>query len=242
MSEPIVDVKGITKIYRNGRGLHDVSFEVEKGDVYGLCGPNGAGKTTLLKMLVGLIFPDRGSIRLFGHAITDHFEKAMEQVSCMFESMAAYPYLTACENLKLAARFYPELPKNRSAEVLEWVGLEPYRHEKVADFSLGMKRRLALAAALLSDPKLVILDEPTNGLDIEGTLQMRQLITRLARESGTAFLISSHMIGEMEKMCNRIGILYGGRLILQAKVNEWSGTGRTLEHMYMSEIGKAQGV
>jgi len=238
---PVVKVQGVTKRYPNGRGIRDISFEVNRGDIYGLFGPNGAGKTTLLKMLAGLCTPDRGQVSLFGHSIPDQFEQATEHASFLIETMEAYSYMSAYENLKLVARFYPGLPKNRIAETLEWVGLAAYRDEKVQRFSMGMKQRLALASALISNPKLVILDEPTNGLDIEGVVDVRNLLLRLARERSTTFLISSHRIDEMERVCNRIGILHEGVLIQQGKIHELlRDDTMTLEQYYLSQVKKAK--
>src|SRR5690606_17846567 len=156
------------------RGVRDISFEVAKGDIFGFIGPNGAGKTTILKIIMGLIHQDQGSVRILGHNVTEQFEQAIERVGCMIETADAYEYMSAFDNLKLAARFYPELPKSRIDEVLEQVGLTPYKKEKVSGFSFGMKQRLALGSALLSKPELVILDEPTNGLDFEGILDFRK--------------------------------------------------------------------
>ncbi|USG68507.1 ABC transporter ATP-binding protein [Brevibacillus ruminantium] len=234
--ETLVKVQGLTKQYRNGRGVRDVSFEVARGDIFGLFGPNGAGKTTLLKMMTGLCRADRGSAILFGYELTSEFEKAMAQVGCMIQTADAYPYLSALDHLKLAARLYPEQPKARIQEVLDAVGLGAYRHEKVKGFSTGMKQRLALAEALLSAPQLVILDEPTNGLDIEGVVEFRELILQLAREKGVTFVISSHLIDEMERICNRIGILNNGRLISQGNVDELLNSQVTLEQFYLSQI------
>jgi len=239
--EAILNVQGITKMYRNGRGIRDVSFAVHRGDVFGLFGPNGAGKTTLLKIIAGLVAAERGDVQLFGHGITTHFEKAMKRVSCLIETADAYAYMSAYNNLKLVARFYPDLPRTRISETLEWVGLGPYSHEKVSEFSIGMKQRLGLAAAFLPDPDLVILDEPTNGLDIEGMVEIRKLILKLASERGTTFLISSHMIDEMERICNRIGILKDGSMICQGKVHELLNGQMTLEQLYMSAINSTKG-
>ncbi|MFM1651608.1 ABC transporter ATP-binding protein [Brevibacillus sp. B_LB10_24] len=238
--EAVLQVRELTKQYKNGRGVKQVSFDVRRGEIFGLFGPNGAGKTTVLKIITGLCAADEGSVTLFGCRIDEHFEKAMKRVGCIIETAEAYEYLSACDNLKLAARFYPELPKTRIEEALEWVGLRPYRHEKVGRYSLGMKQRLALARALLIEPELVILDEPTNGLDIEGMVDVRNLILRLSREQGTTFLISSHMIHEMEQICTRIGILYEGKLIRQGEVPKVLDGQPTLEQAYMSAIQTAK--
>jgi ABC-type multidrug transport system ATPase subunit len=234
--EPILEVKEVSKLFKNGRGIRNVSFEMGKGDIVGLFGPNGAGKTTLLKIITGLIRPDRGSVRLFGSSAEDQFEKAMAHVGCVIESADAYEYMSAYENLKLAGRFYPGLRKSRIDEVLEQVELAPYKREKAGVFSLGMKQRLALAAALLPEPQLVILDEPTNGLDIEGMNDVRRMIEGLARGQGISFLLSSHMISDMDKLVNRFGMLHQGALIRLGNRNELVLEGMTLEQYYMSRI------
>lgn len=238
-AEPIVDVQEAGVLFGNGRGVRNVSFRMAGGEIFGLFGPNGAGKTTLLKMIAGLIRPDRGSIRLFGRSVADRHEQAMAQVGCVIESADAYEYLSAYGNLKLAARFYPELPKSRIDQALEQVGLAPYAREKAGHFSLGMKQRLALAGALLSQPRLVVLDEPTNGLDAEGIVDVRETIRRLAAERQTAFLLSSHMIGDMEKIATRFGILHRGAMIKQGDNREWISAGMTLEQYYLAQIRSA---
>ncbi|MBD2867175.1 ABC transporter ATP-binding protein [Paenibacillus arenilitoris] len=234
--ERVLEVKDAAKRFRNGRGIKGVSLELSRGDVYGLFGPNGAGKTTLLKLITGLIRPDRGTVHLFGKPAATRFEEAMSRVGCVIESADAYEFMSAYDNLKLAARFYPGIAAGRIDQALEEVGLAPYKKEKAGGFSLGMKQRLALAAALLPGPELVILDEPTNGLDIEGMVDIRRTIERLAREQGIAFIISSHMIGDMEKLVNRFGILQGGELIRQERLQDLLPEGTTLEQYYMAQI------
>ncbi|PTM59668.1 ABC transporter ATP-binding protein [Desmospora activa] len=234
--EKVLHVQALTKQYRNGRGVEDVCFDVYKGDVYGLFGPNGAGKTTVLKVITGLCIADKGTVQLFGHRIRDQFETAMERVSAVIETAIAYDYMSGAENLRLVSRFYPDLPKGRIDEVLEQVGLTSYQYEKVSQYSLGMKQRLALAASLLSHPRLLIWDEPTNGLDIEGMVEVRRLIQRLAREQEITFLISSHMIHEMEQICNRVGFIYKGKLFRQGNLKELLNDHQTLEQIYLNEI------
>ncbi|MFB9277504.1 ABC transporter ATP-binding protein [Cohnella cellulosilytica] len=235
--DKIVEVEAVTKLYRNRRGIRDVTLNVRQGDVYGLFGPNGAGKTTLMKTMVGLSRADKGTIKLFGHDVTTHYEQAMARVGVLIETAEAYEYMSGRKNLELAARMYPELPAKRVDEVLELVGLTAVQHERAGKYSLGMKQRLGLAAAMISKPELLILDEPTNGLDIEGTVQIRELVKRLAREERTTFLISSHLIREMELMCNRIGIVHDGRMIREGVCRELlEGRFASLEELYMHEV------
>ncbi|GGD62461.1 ABC transporter ATP-binding protein [Paenibacillus nasutitermitis] len=234
--ELIAEIDRVTKTYKNGRGIKDISFTLGKGDIFGLFGPNGAGKTTLLKIMTGLCTADSGNVSLFGCGITDRFEQAMAQVGCVIETADSYEYMSGRANLKLAGRFYRGLPEKRIDEVLEWVGLASYANERVSGYSLGMKQRLALAGALLSSPKLIVLDEPTNGLDIEGIIDVRNVILRLAETQGIAFLISSHMMSEMEMICTRVGIICGGQLIREGGVRQLLADGTTMEQFYLSSI------
>lgn len=234
--EPVMEVRQVTKRYPGGRGIADMNIRIGRGEIWGLFGPNGAGKTTLLKILTGLCHADGGSVKLFGHDVRDEFAAAMSRVSCLIETADAYEYMNAERNLKLVARFYPDLPKGRIDEVLELVGLAGQKRTKVSRFSLGMKQRLAIAAALLAAPALIILDEPTNGLDIEGILWLRGLIARLAQEEGTTFLIASHGIQEMEQVCTHACIIAGGSIIRQGPVAELTRGGVTLEAAYIAAI------
>lgn len=237
--EVVLQARQLSKRYGGGRGIRDVSFEVRRGDVFGLCGPNGSGKTTALKIITGLCRPDGGEVTLFGENVRERFEPAMRRVGCLVEMADAYDYMSGYDNLKLAARYYPGLPRTRIDEVLERVGLAPYKREKAGGYSLGMKQRLALAAVLLHDPELVILDEPANGLDIEGTVELRELIVSLAENNGTTFLISSHMLDEMERTCTRIGFMCDGMLIRDGAIGELTN-GVSLEQAYLTEIRQAK--
>jgi len=232
-----LEVKGLTKLYKNGRGIKDITFEVSRGEIYGFLGPNGAGKTTVMKTITGLCLSDAGEVRILGFDTTGQFERAMDKVGCIIESPNFFLYLNAWRNLQYIARYYSELNRTRIAEVLELVGLEEYQREPVSQYSTGMKQRLGLAAALLSNPELLILDEPTNGLDIEGMADIRNLIIRLARESQTTFFISSHLAHEMELMCKRVGMINNGRMIAEGSVEELLMTHSSLEDFF---IQKAQ--
>jgi ABC-2 type transport system ATP-binding protein len=235
--DKVIEIEQLTKIYSNKRGIHSISLDVRRGDVYGFFGPNGAGKTTVMKLMTGLSRADRGKVRLFGQDIVTHYEQAMAKVGVLIETAEAYEYMSARKNLELASSFYPELDRRRVDEVLELVELNDYQHEKVGHYSLGMKQRLGLASAILSRPELLILDEPTNGLDIEGMVHIREIIKRLAHEEDITFFLSSHLIHEMELMCNRIGILYEGKLICEGYVSELlSGQFATLEELFLHEV------
>jgi ABC-2 type transport system ATP-binding protein len=238
--EKVLEINQITKLYKNQRGIKDVSFDVFRGDVFGFFGPNGAGKSTLLKIITGLIRANEGSVKIFGLNPMDQYEKAMKRVGCIIESAASYEYMSAFQNLKMTASYYPNVTHDVMEKMLETVGLLSFRNEKVKNFSTGMKMRLAIAAVLIAEPELVILDEPTNGLDIEGMVDFRHLIKRLAEEKGVTFLISSHMINEMEQMCNRIGILYDGRFLTHGFVSELVTEHLSLEQYFINQLKDAR--
>jgi ABC-2 type transport system ATP-binding protein len=238
--EKVLEISQITKLYKNQRGIKDVSFDVYRGDVFGFFGPNGAGKSTLLKIITGLMRSNKGSVKIFGFNPIEHYEKAMKQVGCIIESADSYEYMSAFQNLKMTASYYPDVTHNVMDKMLETVGLLSFRNEMVKNFSTGMKMRLALAAVLIAEPELVILDEPTNGLDIEGMVDFRHLIKRLAEEKGVTFLISSHMINEMEQMCNRIGILYDGKLLTEGLVSELVTEHLSLEQYFINQLKLAR--
>jgi ABC-2 type transport system ATP-binding protein len=243
MTIPVIELNGLSKTYKNGRGVDNISLQVQRGEVYGFFGPNGAGKTTVMKILAGLCKADKGSAKLFGYDVTTHYTQAMRKTGVLIETAEAFDYMSGYGNLQLASRYYPELPKSRIDEVLELVGLSRYKKEKVAGYSLGMKQRLGLAAAMLSEPELLVLDEPTNGLDIEGMVEMRELMVSLARDHGMTFFLSSHLIQEMELMCSRIGILYEGRLVREGLLTELvDGVNiPSLEQLFISSVKEERG-
>ena len=238
MTNKAIEITGLTKIYKNGRGISDLNLEVDQGDIFGFLGPNGAGKTTAMKMMAGLMKPDRGDVKIFGASILEDYVQAMKDVGCIIETAESYPYLTANENLKLFARFYPGVDQKRIDECLEITGMLKYKNEKSRKFSLGMKQRLGVAAAILSKPKLLILDEPLNGLDVEGMLDMRKLIKRLAEEEGTTFFISSHLIHDVELTCTRIGVVYGGKLVNVEYTQNILSNYASLENYFVSEVDR----
>lgn len=243
--EKAIEITGITKLFNNGRGIKDISLEVFKGDIFGFLGPNGAGKTTLMKIMTGLTKADKGKVKILGNSIEENLEEALRSVGCLIESPAPYEYMTAFQNLKIASRFYKRVEDGRINEVLFDVGLDKYKNDKVKDFSLGMKQRLGLAFALLSEPEILILDEPVNGLDIEGTVDIRNLILKLAQEKKTTIFISSHLVHEIELLCNRVGIIINGELVSSDYLNDIvNGQYRSLEDYYLEkarEGGKGLG-
>lgn len=234
--EKVIEINNLTKLYKNGRGITDINLSINKGDIFGFLGPNGAGKTTAMKIMTGLIKPDRGDVKILGHSVLEEFEKAMEKVGCIIETAESYQYLTAFENLKQFSRYYKDVDDKRIEEVLELTGILKYKDEKTRKFSLGMKQRLGIAAAILSRPEVIILDEPLNGLDVEGMIQMRKLILKLAEEEKTTFFISSHLIHDVELTCNKIGVLYNGRLLNVDTTKNILNNYATLENYFISEV------
>lgn len=234
--EKVIEINNLTKVYKNGRGIKDVSLDIHRGDIFGFLGPNGAGKTTAMKVMTGLIKPDSGDVKIFGHSILDNFQKAMEKVGCIIETAESYPFLTAYENLKQFSRFYKDVDDKRIDEVLELTSMLKYKNEKPRKFSLGMKQRLGISAAILSRPKVVILDEPLNGLDVEGMIDMRNIIKNLAETEGATFFISSHLIHDVELTCNRIGVLYNGKMLNVDSTENILNNYASLENYFISEV------
>ncbi|RSK27976.1 ABC transporter ATP-binding protein [Bacillus sp. HMF5848] len=218
--EPIAQIKNVTKQIGKKRIIDDITFDIYPGEVFGFLGPNGAGKTTTIRMMVGLMGITSGEILIKGHSIRTDFEKAISQVGGIVENPEMYKFLTGYQNLVHYARMYVSVDKNRIDEVIELVGLDKRIHDKVKTYSLGMRQRLGLAQALLHNPALLILDEPTNGLDPAGIREFRDYLRKLAREENLSVLVSSHLLSEMEMMCDRIGIIQNGKLVDVKTLNE----------------------
>ncbi len=236
--EKVLEVKDISKVFKNNRGIRNITFDVHRGDVFGFLGPNGAGKTTAMKIMTGLMKPDGGHVRIFGYDVTEEFEKAMQRVGAIIETVQSYEYLTAYQNLKLASRFYKDITPDRIDEVLGITGILKFKNEKVRNFSLGMKQRLGIAQAILSKPELVILDEPLNGLDIEGMVEMRGIIKKLAEQEKSTFFISSHLVHDMELTCNRVAVIYEGKIVKVEDVSKILENYSSLENFFISEVDK----
>lgn len=234
--EKVIEIKELSKIYKNGRGITDINFDIHRGDIFGFLGPNGAGKTTAMKIMTGLIKPDSGDVKILGHSILDEFEQAMKKVGCIIETAESYSYLTAFENLKQFSRYYENVDNKRIEEVLDLVGLLKYKNEKPRKFSLGMKQRLGIAASILSKPEVVILDEPLNGLDVEGMIDVRNIIKDLAEREKTTFFISSHLIHDVELTCTRIGVLYNGKMLNVDTTKNILNNYASLENYFISEV------
>ena len=198
--------------------LDDINLQVPTGSIYGFLGPNGAGKTTTLRLILGLLKKQKGEIRIFGQSLDQNRVAILRKLGSLIETPSLYGHLTAAENLLLLQKIY-QCPKSRIPEVLELVGLPDTANKKVSQFSLGMKQRLSIAVALLNQPELLILDEPTNGLDPNGIIEMRELLKRLNQEQGITILISSHLLGEIEKLVSHVGIIHKGQLLFEGTLH-----------------------
>ena len=221
MEEAIVETSGLTKRYRSDVVAVDaIDMTVNRGEVYGFLGPNGAGKTTTLRMLVGLIRPTSGTAQVAGHQPGD--SRGLRRIGSLIESPGFYPYLSGRENLKVVADLTGPETHARIDVVLDTVDLTAASSRRFATYSTGMKQRLGVAAALLKDPELLILDEPTNGLDPQGMAEMRHLIRQLGDAQKTV-LLSSHLLGEVEQICDRIGVISHGRLVTQSTIDALRG-------------------
>jgi ABC-type multidrug transport system ATPase subunit len=221
---PLVETSGLGKRYGSITAVQDLSISVRQGEVYGFLGPNGAGKTTTLRMLLGLIKPSSGTAKVLGEEPGS--PHGLQGVGALVESPAFYPYLSGRDNLRVMAS-YCGAPPQRVAEVLGQVELAGRAKDKFKKYSLGMKQRLGVAAALLKDPELLILDEPTNGLDPKGMADMRALIRRVGNGERTV-LLSSHLLGEVEQVCDRVGVIHKGELVTEGTVDELRGGGGIL--------------
>jgi ABC-2 type transport system ATP-binding protein len=219
MNEPIVVTDALTKRYGQHTAVDAVSLTVRRGEVYGFLGPNGAGKTTTLRMLLGLVRPTRGSARVLGGRPGD--PSVLRRVGALVEGPGFYPYLSGRDNLRVLGRYNGHTDADVDA-ALERVDLAARGGDVFKSYSLGMKQRLGVAAALLGDPDLLILDEPTNGLDPGGMADMRGLVRRLA-DRGQTVLLSSHLLGEVQQICDRVGVIAGGRLLAESTVAELRG-------------------
>lgn len=229
MNEYILRTNNISKNFKKTYAIKDLSMSVRKNSVYGLLGPNGAGKSTLMKMITGIIRPSSGEILFNDHLWT---RKNLLNIGSLIESPPLYENLTAFENLKVRATLLG-ISTNRCDEVLQTMDLKDAKNKKTSDFSLGMKQRLGIALALLNNPKLLVLDEPTNGLDPFGIEELRKMIRSFA-ESGISVIISSHILSEVQKVADDIGIIYNGSLLYQDKIDAHEN----LEELFMDIIRK----
>ena len=211
----MIQLKHLNKKFGQRLAVDDLTLQVPAGEIYGLLGHNGAGKSTAIGMMLGQVWPTSGEVSICGHDVTAHRRLALQKVGAIFESPAFYDYLSGRRNLDILSSYTTPTPRRRIDEVIEWVGLTGREHSKVRTYSHGMRARLALAQALLPQPELLILDEPSDGLDPEGIHEMRLTIQRLQRELGLTILLSSHFLNEVEQLCTRIAVLNQGRMVFE---------------------------
>src|SRR5436190_19147965 len=215
----VLQTQGLSKRFGAFQAVQDLNREVHEGDLYGFLGGNGSGKTTTMRMILRQIRPTVGRVLLFGKDTGSHFIEIMQQVGALVELPAYYPYLSAVKNLEILRLASGGVAASRIPEVLEMVELGPRMHDRVGTYSQGMRQRLGIAMAFLAKPRLVFLDEPTNGLDPHGINQMRHVIKDMNKRDGVTFVISSHLLHEIELTCNRVGMIKSGKLILQDKLD-----------------------
>lgn len=215
----ILEIKNVSKYFGKHKVVDNVSLDVKEGEVYGFLGPNGAGKTTTIKMILGLLNIDEGEIRINGHDVKNDFEKAMEDVGGIVENPDMYGYMSGVDNLKLYARLR-NVKKERINEIIELVDMKDAAKMKVSKYSLGMKQRMGLALTLLHSPKLLILDEPTNGLDPAGIKHLRDILKEISRKDKVAVFVSSHILTEMELMCDKVAVIDKGKIVKVEEIGE----------------------
>ncbi len=220
----LLECQNLYKSFGKKQILKDVSFEIDEGDILAFIGPNGSGKTTTIKLILGLQNIDKGKVTINGFDIEKDFVKSIEKVGAIVENPDTYMYLTGWQNLKLTANLYKDITDEKIKEIVKLVELEGRINDKVSKYSLGMRQRLGIARALINEPNVLILDEPTNGLDPEGIKDLRNLLKKLAKE-GLGILISSHNLAELESFCNKVLIIDNGTIIETSEVKEFKNNG-----------------
>lgn len=228
MDTSILKVSNLTKKIKKIQIIKEISFDIKQGEIVGFLGPNGSGKTTTLRMIVGLSKPTSGEITINGYSLKKDFVKAMSNVGCIIEGPDLYDYMSGYKNLELLGSMSKGVTKKDIDEAVELVGMGKRIHDKVEVYSMGMKQRVGLAQALIHKPKLLILDEPTNGLDPQGIHEFRDIVKKLAKEKGISVLISSHLISEIQLMCDRVSIINNGSVIKNASIQEVLSTGEVV--------------
>ena len=219
MGKTVLELKNVSKSFGKRKVIDNLNLEVNEGEIYGFLGPNGSGKTTTIKMILKLISSDSGEIKVNGYDTTKEFEKAMECIGAIVENPDLYKYMSGIDNLRLHARIR-NIDEKRIEEVLELVELKGREKDKVGKYSLGMKQRLGLALTLLHKPKVLILDEPTNGLDPAGIKKLRDILKEISHQEGVAVFVSSHILSEMQLMCDRVAVLDNGKIVKVEKISD----------------------
>lgn len=228
MANTVLELKNVNKSFGKRKVIDNISLEVKEGEIYGFLGPNGSGKTTTIKMILRLIDSDSGEIKVNGFDTKKQFEKAMECIGAIVENPDMYKYMSGIDNLKLHARIR-NIDKKRIDEVLEMVELKGREKDKVGKYSLGMKQRLGLALTLLHHPKVLILDEPTNGLDPAGIKKLRDILKEIAHKEGVAVFVSSHILSEMQLMCDKVAVIDSGKVVKIEEISKEDDKIETVE-------------
>lgn len=239
--KPILEAKNLSKFYKDKKVLKNINMKVFKGDIYGFIGPNGAGKTTTIKIILGLIKPSEGEVYINGKNILKNKTNNPSDIGAMIDYPSFYNNLSAYRNLKLYANVL-NLLDERIMEVLEMVNLTEQKDKKVGNYSMGMKQRLAVARAFLTKPKIAILDEPTNGLDPEGVKDMRNLIKKLAKDSNTTFIYCSHILNEVQNLCNRVALINKGSIVVEDSMDKLLNTDREKYRILTAQKNKLKNV
>lgn len=239
MANTVLELKNVSKSFGKRKVIDDLSLEVKEGEIYGFLGPNGSGKTTTIKMILRLIDLDCGEIKVNGYDTKKQFEKAMECIGAIVENPDMYKYMSGRDNLKLHARIRG-VDEKRIEEVLELVELKERANEKVGKYSLGMKQRLGLALTLLHKPKVLILDEPTNGLDPAGIKKLRDILKEIAHKEGVAVFVSSHILSEMQLMCDKVAVLDNGKIVKTEEIANAQEEVTEKVEIRVKEIKKAE--
>ncbi|MFJ8530847.1 ABC transporter ATP-binding protein [Bacillus sp. NPDC094106] len=239
MGEYIIETENLTKTYGNINSVSELSMKVGKGEIYGFLGPNGAGKTTTIRMLLGLIKPTAGNIKIFNQDLKTKRMEILKETGSLVESPSYYGHLTGYENLEIIRNML-QVPKKQIDEVLQTVRLDKQKDKLVKQYSLGMKQRLGIAMALLGNPKLLVLDEPTNGLDPAGIQEIRELIKRLPVERDMTVIISSHLLNEVDQIATHVGIINSGKLIFQDNIEVLRKQSQASLKIRVDDVNKAQ--
>ena len=240
MNNTILEIKNLSKKSGNTYRVKNLSMSIPKYCVYGFLGPNGAGKTTTLKMILGLIKKDAGEIKMFGEDVSSkNLLALLHKTGSLIENPGGYPHLSGLENMQIIAKL-KGVNETEIEKALKTVRLYEQKDKKLGAYSLGMKQRLGIAMALLGDPKFLILDEPSNGLDPAGIMEIRNLITSLPKERDITVLISSHLLNEIEQMADYVGIIHQGQMLYQGKLSELESTGENLEQIFLELTGERE--
>lgn len=236
MLNQVLKCDNINKVIKKKQILNNVSFELNEGEILGFIGPNGAGKTTTIKLILGLQSITSGMVKINGYDVQKDFVHAIERVGAIVENPDFYMYLSGRKNLELVANMYKGVTKERIDEVVKLVGLENRINDKVSKYSLGMRQRLGIAQAIINKPNLLVLDEPTNGLDPEGIKELREFLVKLSKEENMAIFISSHNLAELESFCNKICIIKNGEIIENSSIEELKSEKIDEKNIYTVEI------